>query len=42
MATTKTKKRKIAPCTKCKGFAIPGRLVKSVARNAKGQFKRKG
>ena len=39
---TKAKKRKVAPCKKCKGFSIPGRLVKSVARNAQGQFKRKG
>lgn len=37
----KAKKRKVAPCTRCKGFGIPGRQVKSVARNAKGQFKRK-
>lgn len=37
----KAKKRKVAPCTKCKGFSIPGRQVKTVARNSKGQFKRK-
>lgn len=34
------KKRKVAPCSKCKGHSIPARRVKSVARNAKGQFKR--
>lgn len=36
---TKAKKRRVAPCTKCKGFAIPARKVKHVNRNAKGQFK---
>ncbi len=37
----KKAKRKVAPCNKCKGFAIPARRVKSVARDAKGRFKRK-
>ena len=33
------KKKRVAPCSKCKGFAIPGRRVKSVARDSKGRFK---
>ena len=36
MATKK--KRKVAPCGKCKGFDVPGRRVKSVARAANGRF----
>lgn len=37
---TKAKKTGSAPCNKCAGFAVPGRKVKSVARDAKGRFKR--
>lgn len=37
----KKAKRKVAPCKKCKGFSVPARRVKSVARNAKGRFTRK-
>ena len=33
-----TKRKKVTPCTKCKGFGIPGRHVKSVARSAAGRF----
>lgn len=33
------KKRKVSPCTKCKGFNVPPRRVKSVARDGKGRFK---
>jgi hypothetical protein len=39
---TKAKKRKVAPCNKCKGFTVPGRRVKTVARAANGRFKRAG
>ena len=34
----KTAKRKVSPCVKCKGFAVPGHVVKSVARSASGRF----
>ncbi len=36
----KRKPRKVAPCKKCKGFEVPGRRVKAVARNARGRFTR--
>lgn len=29
-----------APCEACKGFAIPARRVRAVARKANGQFKK--
>lgn len=41
MAKTKTKakRRKVSPCAKCKGFDVPSRRVKAVARDARGRFK---
>jgi hypothetical protein len=36
----KAKKRRVAPCDKCKGFNVPGRRVPKVARDARGRFKR--
>lgn len=42
MATKKPKRRKVAPCKKCKGFTVPPRRVQSVARDANGRFKRRG
>ena len=30
---------RVTPCTACKGFSVPGRRVKSVARDARGRFK---
>lgn len=41
MSKSKPKKRKVAPCAKCRGFAVPARRVKSVARDARGRFKRR-
>jgi hypothetical protein len=38
----KKPKKKKTPCDKCKGFSVPARSVKTVARNGKGQFKRRG
>lgn len=35
------KKRKVAPCAKCKGFTVPPRRVKSVARDSRGRFKQR-
>ena len=32
-------KKRVSPCSKCKGFDIPGRREKSVARDSKGRFK---
>ena len=40
MKAKKRKEKKVAPCKVCKGFAVPARRVKSVARNARGQFRR--
>jgi len=41
MATKKKRKgAKVTPCRKCKGFGVPARRVKSVARDARGRFKR--
>lgn len=31
-------KKRVAPCTACKGFKVPARRVAVVRRNAKGQF----
>jgi hypothetical protein len=33
-------KRRQTPCHKCKGFTVPARRVKHVARDARGRFKR--
>lgn len=38
----KAKKRKVSPCSKCKGFNVPGRRVKTVSRAANGRFKPRG
>ena len=38
----KATKRRQAPCNKCKGFAVPARRVKAVARDARGRFKKPG
>ena len=39
---TKTKRKKVAPCKKCRGFTVPARRVASVARDARGRFKKGG
>lgn len=36
----KQAKRADAPCESCRGFTIPARLVKSVARAKNGRFKK--
>lgn len=37
--SSKASAGRVTPCTACKGFAVPGRRVKSVARDARGRFK---
>lgn len=37
----KAAKKRVAPCKACKGFSVPARRVKSVARAANGRFKKK-
>lgn len=36
----KAKKRKVSPCTKCKGHTVPARRVATVARDARGRFRK--
>lgn len=37
-AASKTAKK--TPCEACKGFAVPGRIVSTVARDARGRFRK--
>lgn len=40
-AKAKPAKKSDAPCESCRGFTIPARQVKAVARAKNGRFKRK-
>lgn len=36
----KAARKKVAPCRACKGFTVPSRTVKKVARDSRGRFAR--
>jgi hypothetical protein len=41
MATKRRKSKTKSPCRTCKGFSVPARRVRSVARDPKGRFRKR-